>query len=115
MRFNLDDYPVGSNVVMHCSTEEEAVFFLKLLEEEGVCLKSINPSCTMFMVYKENTCYNFTRDVMGQRRVSYSNVDFYEINNYLILEAEDFCFKSDTRHNEVPKELTDFLIGIMPI
>ena len=110
MEFNLDNYPIGSNVVMHCSTEAEAVLFLKYIEEEGVHLIFIKPSCTMFRKYKENTCYNFTKDVMGQRRISYGNVDFYETNNYLILEAEDFCFN----HNEVPKELTDFLVGIMP-
>ena len=113
MKFNLDDYPIGSKVAMHCPTEEEANKFLAFLEEKCVTWAD-GTRLTRRNYYDdlgEDICYSFTDERNGIRRVKYDSISYYKRHKYTILEFGDFSFGEGEEF--VPNELTAFLIGIM--
>ena len=78
---NLNEY-VGR--VVHCPTEKLANEFLKLVYEQGwrwaTGASLVEENC--WDQYKENTCYILFKN----KNVMFSEIDFYEKENYTIIE-----------------------------
>ena len=111
MDFNIDDYPYNSDVVMHCSTEEEAECFLCFLDSIGMSWSdgSSLSKETLFQDHGSESCYSFTNKRSGRshREVRYGDRSFYESMGYTILEAHNFNFEEDA--DSPPEELFEFL------
>lgn len=90
MKFNIDDYK--GKYVMHCKTEEEAKDFCKRLDSLG--RRWINKESylnkTQWQVCKSETCYCFN---VG----TFSNINYFKENMYIILEWSDFMEKKFTK------------------
>ena len=81
--FKFEDYK--SNYVMHCKTEEEAIEFCKLMHKDGRKWwdGSSYETSNCWGMHKYNTCYAFNKG-------THSGINFFECNDYIILEWEDF-------------------------
>lgn len=118
MKFNIDDYPIGSNTVMHCSTEDEARRFLYFLDSCGV--KWSNGDClttkTMYDRNRSETCYNFTRGLSfpsDTRTVKIETVQYYRGDGFTILESTDFDFGSEEDDLCTCEDIDDFLSSLI--
>lgn len=91
-KFNIKDYK--GKYVMHCKTEEEAKDFCNYLHsiDKKWCDSKEYINHTNWGVYAQETCYNFNSGCFGR-------INFYLVQNYTILEWEDFMLKE-------PKEYT---------
>lgn len=90
MKFNIDDYK--GKYVMHCKTEEEARDFCNHLHNMGKRWTSGRNYLgdTLWNHHREHTGYNFNSG-------TYSNVPWYIMNDYKILEWSDFMNKEFTK------------------
>lgn len=87
--FNARDYRATDRVVMHCTTKEFAEIFTKYLESIGRRWNSgdkYSEYGTRFFEYGDETCYNFC---LG----TFSGLDYYQREGYIILEFEDFYWE----------------------
>lgn len=88
--FNFREWK-NKNVVMHCSTKEEAEDFCKVMHEAGKrwCDGEIYLNNTEWEEFKGETCYNFNSDSYG----SISKLT----KEYTILEWSDYMNKTFTK------------------
>ena len=77
MKFDINNY--RGKYVMHCKTKEEAKEFCDYLRH--IKVPTLDEDVWRF--YKTNTCYNFNN-------FTYSDVEFYTLDGYTILEWSDF-------------------------
>ena len=86
-----------NKIAVNCPTEEDAIHFLKILEDKY----NIKWSCSgnnlsdynNWEEYKDGTCYN------KNNGLSYSSISFYDRNNYKILQysiSEETTIKQTT-------------------
>lgn len=106
--FNKKDYPIGSNVCVHCSSKEEASDLFELLNEHGYTWASreiLNPDRTRYGE-KDGTCYSLT-DIDG---VMYGSMYWFIENKWKIIEASDIL---DSDNNIDGREcLLNFLCSL---
>ena len=118
MKFNIDDYPIGSATVMHCSTEDEARRFLSFLDLCGVRWSdnshlTDNITCNR---YGAETCYNFTRGTFRSpniRTVKIERIQFYKNGSFTILESTDFDFDSEEDDLCACEDIDNFLNSLI--
>lgn len=88
--FNFKEWE-NQNVVMHCSTKEEAEDFCRVMHEAGKkWTNNLSYLKTEWELYEENTCYSFNRN-------TYGNIQFYNQHGYIILEWSDYMVKPFTK------------------
>ena len=97
MKFNINNYK--GNYVMHCKTEEEARKFCNYLHSIGRKWRNGGSYLgdTYYHSYDDATAYSFNEGC-------YSPTDFYEDDNYTILEFSDFDWeftKADLKTGDV--------------
>lgn len=84
MEFNWKEFLSNENIVVHCSTEEQAIDFCKQMHEHGlkwnVWISYLED--TNWEQYKEKTCYTSYG--------TYSGMDFCKAHNYIVLEWSDY-------------------------
>lgn len=111
---NLDDYPIGDKVAVHCDTEEQAKELLEFLHAEGAKWNTFSSllSHNNYGVYRGETCYCFCEgnEYSDVRVVTFANMQYLEGEGYKILEFEDIAEKKD---DSVPHALFDFLCSLM--
>jgi len=85
-------------IAIHTANEEQAKALLKALDEKGYTWNSGDKLTTMtyYEDEKENTCYVFSRDYLGEKldkRVIYGSLEFHQENNYTVIKFKDIDFK----------------------
>lgn len=106
-----DSYPVGSNVCIHCPSEEDASKLFALLNEEEYTWadgKRLNPEATWWREYMHETCYSLT-DADG---VMFSGLQYFKDEKWEIIEMSDFIGRAKENVG-CPQVLTEFLCGLM--
>ena len=90
MKFNINDYE--GDYAMHCKTEEEAKSFCEYLHKCGLKWSSGDSyfDKTNWEHYKANTVYDFNDD-------TFCDIRYFQRNNYIILEWEDFMNNTFTK------------------
>lgn len=116
MRFNIKDYK--GKYVMHCKTKEEAEIFCEYLYSigrtwgNGDSYKDDNND-RIYAIYGAETCFEFNRGRYGSKQ-------YFEADEYTILEMEDFIDKEEDEPNHSDKNGIDHtedvfkLLGLSP-
>lgn len=78
-------------IAIHTANEEQAKTLLTELDEIGYRWANGEKltDITYYEVEKEITCYNFEPN----KKIMYSPLDYYQKNNYTIIEFSDIDFK----------------------
>lgn len=78
-------------IAIHTANEEQAKTLLTELDEIGYRWASGDKLTyiTYYKVENESTCYNFKPN----KKIMYSPLDYYQENNYTIIEFSDIDFK----------------------
>ena len=86
----------AKSVVVHTTTEEQAITLLKALDKKGYTwCGGVKLTATHYKTYKENTCYDFSFDTDGIlvfKKVMYGSLGFYQDQGYTIIEFENIDF-----------------------
>jgi hypothetical protein len=73
---------IENKYVIHCDTEEKAIFLIRMALESGYHWVSEGNDETRWDVHRENTCYHFRDD----QSISFDSMEHYEENGFEVLE-----------------------------
>lgn len=106
-----DDYPVGSNVCIHCPSEEDASKLFVLLDEEEHTWadgKRLNPKATCWRERMHETCYSLT-DADG---VMFGGMRYFKDEKWEIIEMSELLGRIKENVG-CSQALTEFLCELM--
>lgn len=91
----------GKSFVVHCTTEDDAINFLR-------CLRSAYPDKfsnweegeTYWRKYKKAMCYRPRLNMPGINALTYANLEFYLSEGCTVVPYEDLIIQSDIKESE---------------
>ncbi len=89
----------SEKIAVHTPTEKQATILLKALDKRGDVWTSGDRLAyeTYYKDYKENTCYDFGLN----KKVSASPLEWYQENNYTIIEFDNIDFEEEKYDNRI--------------
>ena len=96
MKFNWEEFISNDKIAVHCATEEQAKDFCRQMHEHGF-------EWADGQSYSTKTCWDINKyNICYTGRGTYSNLEYFENNNYTILEWSDY-----QKENSMNLELTN--------
>lgn len=98
-------------IAVHCKTEREANDFCEKADKQNIkwgFLRKVFEKNNLWNNFKENTCYNYNRDLgFNYDGLSYCDIDYYKKRNYKIIEWSDYMNKEFTK-----EDLKDWMLVV---
>ena len=84
----------SEKIAIHTPTEEQAQLLLSELDKRGYLWRGGNKLTDATYYENENTCYDFGMSNYSDK-VTYESLDWYQENNYTIVDFSDIDFKEE--------------------